>query len=211
MKRTYYIDKYPSRYDIFVWPMERAWFGKWRRELLERCRGKVLEIGSGTGVNLQYYPDSVECVTAVDPSHSMITHLKKKAERNGWGDPEGKCLKTDIAHGEDLPFPEGNFDCAVITLILCSVDDPNKVVDETVRTLKNDGEIILMEHQLPKKALQGLLFKGIAPIWKLPSGCHLDRRTESMIRSREDIEILEEVGRGPVLGYPFYLAVLRKI
>ena len=210
MRRTYYIDKHPDRYDIVLWPMERVWFAKWRKRLLKRCSGSVLEIGSGTGVNLQYYPDPVRCVTAVDPSHMMITRLRKKAEINGWGDPEGKCLKTDIAHGEDLPFPDGEFDCAVITLILCSVEDPEKVIDETIRTLKPGGSIIMMEHQLPVKPIQGAIFRGIAPIWHLPSGCNLDRKTQRMIGDMEDLRIIEEERRGPVLGYPFYLAVIEK-
>ena len=121
--QDYITDSNPKAYDRFLAPMELAWFAKWRRKMLSNLRGHVLDIGSGTGTNLRYYPEEVDCVTVLDPNHENISYLKRKAR--GWGYGEnGRCLKTRIGYGEKLPFEDGIFDSVVSTLILCTVDDP---------------------------------------------------------------------------------------
>jgi ubiquinone/menaquinone biosynthesis C-methylase UbiE len=198
-------------YDIFMWPLERIWFGRWRRELLSGLFGQVLEIGPGTGANLRYYPRSIDCVTVIDPNKEMIAELHRKANNSGWGRTRGRCLRSRVGFGEMLPFDGSSFDNVVITLILCSVDDPKKVVSEAARVLKPGGKLFLIEHQLPRTRPQALLFKGAAPIWAIPSGCRLDRRTESTIKAEPKLRLEKKWRRGPVLGRPFLVSVLRKV
>lgn len=204
-------EKYGQRsYDAFLAPMELAWFGKWRRKMLSNLRGNILDIGSGTGTNLKYYPDTADCVTVVDPNSKNIAYLEKKAEGWGYGKDSGRCLDSRIAYGEDLPFPSNSFDVVVSTLILCTVRDPEKVISEGARVLKKGGRFIFIEHQLPKMRPQAVLFNSISPIWHAPSGCNLNRETEKIIRSHPGLEELESFEGGPVLGYPFYIASYMK-
>lgn len=197
-------DLHPRSYDRFLAPMELMWFARWRKRILKDLSGDVLDIGSGTGINMGYYPSDVDCVTVVDPSERNISYLKKKA--SSWGFGDGRCLKTHRAYGEDLPFHEEEFDHVVSTLILCSVKDPERVVKEGVRVLKKGGSFIFMEHQLPKMVPQKLMFRLVTPLWRAPSGCHLNRKTEEMIDSMDDLEKVESSRGGPLLGFPFYIA-----
>ena len=194
----------PKSYDRFLAPMEFMWFSKWRKRILKDLSGVVLDIGSGTGINMEYYPSSVDCVTVVDPSEENLSYLKKKA--SSWGFGDGRCLELFKGYGEDLPFDEGEFDNVVSTLILCSVKDPELVVREGIRVLKKGGSFIFMEHQLPRMIPQSLMFRMVTPLWKAPSGCHLNRKTEEMIDGMDGLEKVESSRGGPVLGFPFYIA-----
>jgi ubiquinone/menaquinone biosynthesis C-methylase UbiE len=189
--------------------MELAWFGKWRRKMLSGLRGNILDIGSGTGTNLRYYPEEVDCVTVLDPNHENISYLKRKARGWGYG-YNGRCLKTRIGYGEKLPFEDGMFDSVVSTLILCTVDDPESVISEGIRVLKPGGRFVFIEHQLPKIAPQAFVFNLISPIWHAPSGCNLNRRTEETIRSMSDIVEKESFKGGPFLGFPFFIGAFEK-
>ncbi len=199
----------PRGYDIFLAPMEIAWFAKWRREMLSSLTGEVLDIGSGTGTNLKYYPESVNCVTVLDPNHENISYLKRKAEGWGYGD-NGRCLRTKEGYGEKLPFEDEKFDSVVSTLILCTVDDPVSVIMEGVRVLKKGGRFVFIEHQLPINKPQAFMFDKISPIWHAPSGCNLNRNTEQNIRSMDDLVEIESFRGGPVLGYPFFIGSFEK-
>jgi ubiquinone/menaquinone biosynthesis C-methylase UbiE len=209
-EREYITDSNPRAYDRFLAPMELAWFAKWRRRMLSRLNGEVLDIGSGTGTNLRYYPDEVTCITVVDPNHENITYLTRKAE--GWGFGQGgRCLRTHIGYGEKLPFDNESFDSVVSTLILCTVKDPESVIREGVRVLKKGGEFVFIEHQLPRMKPQAFIFNMISPIWHAPSGCNLNRRTEDTIRSMGNLTEMESFRGGPVLGFPFFIGSFRKI
>ncbi|MBN1538745.1 MAG: class I SAM-dependent methyltransferase [Candidatus Thermoplasmatota archaeon] len=210
MTRIYSIDRQPRTYDIVLTPMEAIWFGRRRRKLLSGLKGHVLDIGSGTGANLGYYPETVECVTVIDPSHDNIRYLKRKARGGGWGVEGGRCLRSRLGFGEKLPFRSNSFDNVVSTLILCTVEDPSAVISEGVRVLKKGGKFIFIEHQLPRLWPQALLFKALTPLWRAPSGCNLNRHTEDEIRKRREIRNSYFERWGPVLGYPFFAGVYER-
>ncbi|MGA1865938.1 MAG: class I SAM-dependent methyltransferase [Thermoplasmatota archaeon] len=210
MTRTYTIDRQPRTYDIFLAPMETIWFGRRRRKLLSGLKGRVLDIGSGTGVNLGYYPESVECVTVIDPSHDNIRYLHRKARSGGWGVEGGRCLRSRIGVGEKLPFRSNYFDNVVSTLILCTVEDPAVVISEGIRVLKKGGKFIFIEHQLPKMRPQAFLFNALTPLWRAPSGCNLNRNTEDEIWKRRELRKSYSEIWGPVLGYPFFAGVFER-
>ena len=174
------------------------------------ARGDVLEIGSGPGSNLRHYPDSVSCVTALDPSETMLRGLERKGRRYGYG-PNGRCIRTSVGFGERLPFEEQSFDTVVFTLILCTVKDPDTTVREAVRVLKKGGVLIAMEHETPGPLPQRLLFGTIAPIWRLPSDCHLTRNTSSMIDSMRSLRVRSSGRWGFMLGKPFYFRVMERV
>jgi ubiquinone/menaquinone biosynthesis C-methylase UbiE len=201
----------PWTYDLFMWSMELAWFGKWRKRILQQVRGDVLDIGSGTGTNFKFYPDTINCVSVIDPSKRNLEYLKKRAAARGWSDESGKCLKTFIGIGEELPFGSGAFDFVVSTLILCSVQDPSKVISEGTRVLKRGGRFIFIEHQIPQKGPQGSLFNFVTPGWRMLSGCNLNRHTEMEIGKCDQLEEVHIERKGPILGYPFFIGVYEKI
>jgi ubiquinone/menaquinone biosynthesis C-methylase UbiE len=111
-----------------------------RRALLAGARGDVLEIGAGTGANLDHYGDGLATLTLTEPSKPMIRRLVRRRDELA---PAAKVLR---APAEDLPFEDDSFDVAVCTLVLCGVDDQPRTLRELRRVLRPGGALIFMEH-----------------------------------------------------------------
>ena len=142
-----------------------------RVKVVPKAAGKVLELGIGGGLNLQYYdPAKVESVSGVDPS-AELRAFARAAER-----PEG--LKVDIQKGtaEALPFESGSFDCVVCTFTLCSVQSPLAALEEAKRVLKPGGRFLFCEHGLAPDPEVVKWQRRLEPMWKaIAGGCHLTR------------------------------------
>lgn len=163
-------------YDFFMAPLEQRKFKGIRKELLNNARGKVLEIGSGTGINFPYYV-AAESVTAIEPSEYMIeqSHSKKKLS--------SVPLEVVNANAGQLPFEDDTFDTIVATLVLCTIPDVDKALKEIKRVCKPEGTILVFEHvKMDDRflaALQGLL----TPFWKrICDGCCLNRDTITCLK-----------------------------
>lgn len=127
-------------YDRLSEPMERRGLGEWRRQLLGDLSGSVLEVGAGTGRNLEVYPDAVTSLTLTEPSEPMLAQLREHAGRVR---PDADIV---AASAEDLPFDAASFDAVVATLVLCSVDDLPAAVRELRRVVRPDGRLVVIEH-----------------------------------------------------------------
>jgi SAM-dependent methyltransferase len=127
-------------YDRFTKAAEDAGLREKRRALLARARGRTLEIGAGTGINLELYPDSVNELVLTEPDEHMRRQLERKLESLG--------LHAQVvdAAGERLPFPDASFDSAVATLVFCTIPDPQSALDEIARVLKPEGRLLFLEH-----------------------------------------------------------------
>ncbi|MDQ0253036.1 ubiquinone/menaquinone biosynthesis C-methylase UbiE [Evansella vedderi] len=166
---------FASVYDTFMGPIERKYITKWRRELLTQAKGKVLEIGAGTGINFPLYERCDE-VIALEPNPFMIEKGKARVKKAS--------VPVKIVEGmaEKLPFAEEEFDTIVVTLVLCSVGDPKKALAEMKRVLKANGTILLIEHVKMNQPLLRVIQNMLTPVWKhLCDGCHLNRNTEKTI------------------------------
>ena len=144
---------------------------KQRVKVVPKAAGKVLELGIGGGLNLQFYdPAKVESVSGVDPS-AELRAVAMQAER-----PEG--LKVEIQKGtaEALPFETASFDCVVCTFTLCSVQSPRDALAEAKRVLKPGGRFLYCEHGLAPDAGVARWQCRLEPMWKaIAGGCHLTR------------------------------------
>ena len=163
-------------YDAVMWPFERAAVGDWRRRLAEAARGRVLEIGSGTGAQFRWYATGTE-VTALEPDASMRERARRRAARSA--------ARVAVVDGraEELPFSDASFDAAVSAFALCTVADPAAALAELRRVLVPGGALLLLEHVHlhwePGRALQSRA----APAWAaIAGGCRLDRDTVRFAR-----------------------------
>ena len=161
-----------SIYDLFMIPLEKRGIIKARKELIPKAKGTVLEIGSGTGVNMKYYNfDQIEKITMTDKKLSK--KIKEIAKEH---------IDLKEINVEELPFQDNSFDYIIHTLVFCSVNNVTKGIQELKRVLKPTGSIMFIEHILPeKKGLKGL-FNFLNPAWKMvASGCNLNRDYESSL------------------------------
>lgn len=159
-----------------AWAWERLLAARIRRSLWAGVKGRVLELGVGTGVNLAYYgPDTR--VTAVDLSIRMLGRTRSKAEK----------LNLDIAlsaaDAGHLPFTTNAFDAAVATFVFCSVTDPVKAIRELRRVVRPGGKIFLAEQVRVDVPIIGSALDLLDPLILRPSGAHVARRTAEVVET----------------------------
>lgn len=127
-------------YDRLSEPVERKGLADQRRQLLGALSGSVLEVGAGTGRNLQFYPAAVTSLTLTEPAPAMLSRLRAEAAKRR---PDAVVVE---APAESLPFDDGAFDAVVTTLVLCSVDDLDTAARELRRVVRGDGQLVVVEH-----------------------------------------------------------------
>ena len=176
MTRVY--DRVARVYDIYDAPME--WLGGSRRRdrVLGRARGEVLEVGIGTGRNLDRYPRGVR-LTGIDVSEGMLRRARLRAER------QGATVRLQCADVQALEFPDASFDTVTATCVFCSVADPVRGLREVGRVVKPDGRVLLLEHVRPRNRLGGWLADRLSPLTRRLMGPEINRRTEQNIIWRE--------------------------
>lgn len=161
-------------YDRGMKGTEEAGLSDMRHELLAQARGRVLELGAGTGVNLAHYPEVVDGLTLTEPDPHMAKRLREKLAALG------KTSEVTVieAPAESLPFPDDSFDTAVVTLVLCTVPDPADALKEIDRVLKPDGQLLFLEHVRSRNPSLAKWQDRLEAPWRfLGDGCHCNRDT----------------------------------
>ena len=161
-------------YDFFMSPLERGRFKKIRMQLLENASGRVLELGSGTGVNFPFYRD-VE-VTAIEPSPFMVARSLKRKEQSPVP------IEVVQAGAEQLPFPDNSFDTVVATLVFCTIPNAEAALEEIKRVCKPGGKVLMFEHVKMTQPSLAKLQEVLTPYWeKVCDGCCLNRETHLLV------------------------------
>lgn len=181
-------------YDGAMRPVEKLFMRELRRRLVGTARGRVLEIGIGTGANLPYYPAETE-LTGIDPNEGFLERARQRAHALG------RPVTLLAAHAETLPFADRSFDTVVATLVFCTVTDPLQALSEVHRVLKPHGQFKLIEHVRMPNPLGARIQDLVTPLWKhIASGCHLNRDTLSLVQSNGfQVESVREHLNGLIL------------
>jgi len=180
-----------------------------RRMLLAGLAGRVIEVGAGHGLNFAYYPATVSEVVAVEPE----PHLRRLA---GAAAARAR-VPVEVRDGtaEALPAAEGEFDAAVVSLVLCSVPDQQMALREIARVLRPGGELRFYEHVVSNRPstarIQRALDATVYPA--LAGGCHCARDTGGAIEAAGfQIEREERIRFKPRVGpaVPHILGIARR-
>ena len=147
-----------------------------RSRYVSQARGKVLEIGIGSGLNLKHYGDAVESITGVDPAAELTAKARRRAEEIT------APVEVLGISGESLDLDNNAFDTIVCTWTLCSIPNPYRAVDEMRRVLKPGGQLIFVEHGRSDDEGIAKWQRRIEPLWKIiGGGCHLTRRADELL------------------------------
>lgn len=168
--RRYERDSCPGGRESMVAPL--------RQETVGQASGCVLEVGAGNGLNFAFYsPEKVERVEATEPDSAMLAYAR----------PRAAAARVPInliqAPVESLPFADESFDCVVVTLVFCSVNDPGRGMSEVRRVLKPGGSLLMVEHVRARGAIIAAIQTLATPFTRLMVGnCHWNRDTERTVR-----------------------------
>jgi ubiquinone/menaquinone biosynthesis C-methylase UbiE len=150
----------------------------YRERTLRTARGRALEIGVGSGLNLPLYGPAVDWVCAIDPSPELLDRAHKRA------DHAHVLVSLVRASAEQLPFADAAFDTLVMTWTLCSIANPSAALAEMRRVLRPSGRFLFVEHGLSPEPRIRRWQGRLTPCWKrIGGGCHLDRKMDDLIRA----------------------------
>jgi SAM-dependent methyltransferase len=147
-----------------------------RTDLVGRSKGRVLELGAGTGLNLRHYPTTVSEVLLTEPDPHMAAKLRKRAASSR--------LNTSVveAPAESLPFDDASIDTVVATLVLCTVASPDQALAEVARVLRPGGEFLFAEHVRSESHRAARWQDRLNRPWSwYACGCQCNRETLSAI------------------------------
>jgi len=194
------VEEVPLLYDALMAVAEATGFAAWREQLVAGARGRVLDVGCGTGRNLRLYRDGVVAV-GLDPRLQLLDAARRRSP------------STPLVAGsaEALPFRDAVFDTVASGLVFCSVADPLRGLAEVGRVLRPDGRLRMLEHVRSLRPPMAWWQDLIQPAWtRVSGGCHPNRDTEGMVegsgfvieaagrRVRRNVRLFSAAKRRPV-------------
>jgi ubiquinone/menaquinone biosynthesis C-methylase UbiE len=152
-----------------------------RLELLQHARGRVLDVGIGTGATLKWYPPGVREIVGIDPSESLLEECRATVSRLSKEGRLAAPVDLQAAFAESLPFPDESFDTAVSFLVFCSLPDPDAAAWELYRVLRPGGSLVFFEHVRDPDPRKARWQERLNPLWtRIAGGCNLHRNTRSV-------------------------------
>ena len=163
-------------FDACMYPLEVSGLRSRRRRLMRHARGRVLEVGAGTGANLDHYRSE-----QVEELHLLDLWVGILLRRHADGDGRVRLHEGDV---QSLPFADDAFDTVVSTLVFCSVQNQTSGLAELWRVLKPGGRLVFMEHVRPEGPVLGRAADAVNPLWHaVTRDCNINRDTLAAIRA----------------------------
>jgi ubiquinone/menaquinone biosynthesis C-methylase UbiE len=202
-----------SLYDATVGRAFTGWYGyvmrlvdesglrETRRELLSGAAGRVLDLGTGTGANLELFPAGVEELVLAEPDQHMRRVLAEKVRRLQ------RPVELVGAPAEALPFADESFDCVTCTMVMCTMPNPSAALQEVARVLRPGGRFLFLEHVRSEDPGFARSQDRINRAWRfLADGCHCNRDSLATIEASA-LEV-DWARRGQMPRSPLFLKPL---
>ena len=150
-----------------------------RAKVVPAARGRVLEVGFGSGLNLPFYDAAnIERLWALEPSPHILARARGALGRAPFD------VEVIESGAESIPLPDGAADTVVITYTLCSIPEPLGALAEIRRVLSPTGALLFNEHGAAPDASVRRWQDRLTPLWsRLGGGCHLNRDAPELLRS----------------------------
>ncbi len=200
-------------YETYVLPrlldlaMRNPVMGRERERFVPLARGRVLEIGIGSGLNIPFYSERVDELCGLDPSPELIRMARKRAGSAPFP------VEFVQRSGEAVAIADHSFDTVLTTWTLCTIPEPVRALAEARRVLKPDGRLIFVEHgRAPEPSVQAWQDR-LTPVWRrIGGGCHLNRKIDDLIRAAgfRIAEIETGYVRGPRLSSFLYKGIAER-
>ena len=171
-----------------------ASMASWRARVTEGLEGRVVEIGFGSGLNLEHYPATVDVVLAVEPAAVARRLAVRRIAAS----------RVAVEHvgldGQSIPLPDDSCDNALCTFALCTIPDPGAALAEVRRVLRPGGQFHFLEHGLAPDPGVAAWQRRFEPLQRrLADGCHLTRNPVSLVEHADFVigDVAQQYGIGP--------------
>jgi ubiquinone/menaquinone biosynthesis C-methylase UbiE len=150
-------------YDLNMAIFERACLKSWRRELLKHVYGEVLEVGAGTGANIDHYSDQVTRLVLTEPDKHMRKVLERNVSNRGLEN-----IQVSDGTAQQIRAEDESFDCVVSSLVCGGSPILETAVEEIKRVLKPGGKFVFLEHAAAAEGTSTRRWQDrINPIWRI--------------------------------------------
>ncbi len=169
--------------------------GRWREQACGGTSGEVLEVGFGSGTNLQHYPPAVRHLLAVEPAD--VAWRKAAPRIADFGRPVTR-IGLD---GASIDLPDDSVDAVVTAYTMCTIPDLDSALSEFARVLRPGGRLHFVEHSLSPEPAVAARQRRWQPWWeKVAGGCHLDRDLPALVVGSgfvlDDLDAFQTPGPG---------------
>ena len=150
-----------------------------KEQLFSEIKGKVVEIGPGTGVNLRFFPKNIHWI-GIEPNEEMFPYLDKEAKK------QDIAVELLTGNAERTGLADNSVDYVISTIVLCSVENVEVTLKEVLRILKPGGKYIFLEHQADHPWTVRWIVQNIVPYtpWRYFSdGCTPGRQLGKAIEN----------------------------
>ena len=199
-------------YDRLMSGSEREGLGEMREELVGQASGRTLELGAGTGLNLAHYASAVTELVLTEPDPHMAARLRKRLAAEP---PAAGTVEVVEAPAESLPVEDGSFDCVVATLVLCTVEDPERTAGEIDRVLRPGGRLLCLEHVRSEHDRLARWQDRVERPWGwFAGGCHPNRDTAATLRTAgfdADGLVEDQFPKAPPLARPLLRGAIGRL
>ncbi len=156
--------------------MRQNYLVQFRRRVIGAAKGRVLEIGTGSGLNFPLYGAKVTSVIGLEPSPELL----RMAGARALSAPMPITLLD--ASAETIPLDTGSIDTVITTWTLCTIPDAAIALSEMRRVLKPGGVLLFVEHGRAPEPGVARWQDRIDPLWsRIAGGCHLNRKMDDLI------------------------------
>jgi len=150
----------------------------YRKRVVSRAEGRVLEIGIGSGLNLPLYGSTVEEILGLEPAPGMMSMAQRAAARSG------QAVTLIAGSAEAIPLEAHSVDTILTTWTLCSIPRAGDALKEMRRVLRPNGQLLFVEHGLAPEANVQRWQDRLTPFWRrIGGGCHLNRPIRTLIEN----------------------------
>jgi ubiquinone/menaquinone biosynthesis C-methylase UbiE len=161
-------------YDALGASAERRHFAALRAGVLAPLRGRIIDVGCGTGLNFPHYASAVH-VTALEPDSGMLRRAERRRAQSH------ATIELHLASDAMLDSFPASADAVVFTLGLCTIADPMLALRRAERVLNANGRIVVLEH-VRGHGVTARLQDAVAPLWaRLFGGCRLNQDTRGLL------------------------------
>jgi ubiquinone/menaquinone biosynthesis C-methylase UbiE len=177
---------------------------KQREKVVPLCKGIVLEIGSGSGLNFPYYKTSkVKKIFALEPDKEMIELARQETKKSS---VEITFLQE---YAERISLKDNSVDTILLTYSLCTIPDPMSALKEMKRVLKSNGCLVYCEHGMAPESSIRKWQNRLNPIDSYFSGgCNLNRNITQLITESgfkiQKSETMYLPGTTKLVGYNYW-------